>query len=115
MKKFVDVACPQCGHQIIDVFCIIPDYPACPQCAATGTHVQTIRLLLPTTVPTVIGDDIPGGVDIRHGLCHPDGTPKRFYSHTEIRKAAQEAGLTSRPERGIADKRDWDRLSKKVH
>lgn len=42
----------------------------------------------------VIGDDIPGGLEVKHGLCNPDGSPRKFYSKTEIRRAANEAGLT---------------------
>jgi len=42
-----------------------------------------------------IGDDIPGGLEIRHGLCHADGSPRRFYSKSEIAKAAKAAGLTN--------------------
>jgi hypothetical protein len=38
-------------------------------------------------------DSIEGGVDIAHGLCNPDGTPRRFYSRSEMRLAAQVKGL----------------------
>ncbi len=40
----------------------------------------------------VIGDDIPGGVDIKHGVCHEDGTPRKYYSKSSIREAAYNAG-----------------------
>ena len=39
-------------------------------------------------------DDIPGGLEIRHAICNPDGTPRKYYSKSEIRKAAAEAGYT---------------------
>lgn len=42
----------------------------------------------------VITDEIPGGIEIRHGICNPDGTPKRYYSKTEIKRAANERGYT---------------------
>ena len=42
----------------------------------------------------VRGDDIPGGILIRHGICNADGTPKKYYSKTEIRRAADEKGYT---------------------
>lgn len=109
MKKFVDVECTTCGHQIIDVYCMVPDYPPCPLCQS-----PTSRLYLPSSVPTIVGDDIPGGVVIQHGVCNEDGTPKKFYSHSDIRKEAEARGLINRPERGVADKKDWDRLSRKV-
>lgn len=38
-------------------------------------------------------DDIPGGLEIAHGLCHADGTPRRFDSRSSIRQAASEKGL----------------------
>jgi hypothetical protein len=39
-------------------------------------------------------DEIPGGIEIKHGLCNPDGTPRRYYSKTEIKRAANERGYT---------------------
>lgn len=41
----------------------------------------------------VIGDDIPGGMLISHGICHEDGSPKRYYSRTDIKRAANAKGL----------------------
>jgi hypothetical protein len=32
-------------------------------------------------------DSIPGGMVIEHGLCHDDGTPRTFYSRSELREA----------------------------
>jgi hypothetical protein len=46
------------------------------------------------SAPGVFSDSIPGGVWIRHGICHDDGTPKRYDSLTDIRKAAAAKGLT---------------------
>lgn len=43
--------------------------------------------------PGVIADDIPGGVLMHHGICNEDGTPKRYYSKTDIRRAAFEKNL----------------------
>jgi hypothetical protein len=106
MKKFVDLKCSQCSREIIDAFCVIPDYPACPDCGGA-----TERLFLPGSVPAIKGDDIPGGVYIKHGVCNEDGSPRKFYSKSEIAKAARAKGLTSESERGVADKKDWDRLS----
>ena len=40
----------------------------------------------------VIGDDIPGGIEIRHGLCNEDGSPRRYYSHSEIEKECKKRG-----------------------
>lgn len=43
--------------------------------------------------PVIWADDIPGGIDIAHGLCNDDGTPKRYYSRSEMKLAAQVKGL----------------------
>jgi hypothetical protein len=114
MKKFVDVECPNCLTQVLDAFVTIPDYPTCAKCAEAGSTIQMTRLYLPSSVPNVVGDDIPGGVVIHHGVCNEDGTPKKYYSHSEIQKEATRRGLVNRPERGVADKKDWDRLSRRV-
>lgn len=108
MKKFVDLICTQCNREMIDTFCVVPDYPACPDCGSTSE-----RLWLPSSVAAIKGDDIPGGLLIRNGICNEDGTPKKYYSYSEIDKAARAKGYVNRPERGVADKKDWDRLSSK--
>ena len=38
-------------------------------------------------------DDIPGGVLMHNGICNPDGTPKRYYTHSAIRKACEAKGM----------------------
>ena len=43
--------------------------------------------------PTVWVDDIPGGIEITNGICNEDGTPKRYYSKTEIRDACLAKGM----------------------
>lgn len=41
----------------------------------------------------VVGDEIPGGIVIEHGLCNADGTPKRYYSRSELKLAAAVKGV----------------------
>lgn len=41
----------------------------------------------------VIADDIVGGVWIRHGICNPDGTPKKYWTKSDIREAAKKKGM----------------------
>jgi hypothetical protein len=68
----------------------------CDRCykpTAHGEHGLYLCPLEPRRAPVVRPDDIPGGLDIAHGLCNPDGTPRRFYSRTEIRKACAEKGM----------------------
>ena len=82
-----DITCPQ-GHELIDYVKSINDpYPTCPQCGE-----QTERLW--TASGGIIGDAIPGGVLISHGagMINPDGTPKRYYSKTDIKRAMNESG-----------------------
>ena len=41
----------------------------------------------------VIQDSIEGGELYYHGICNPDGSPKRYYSRSEIRQAEKERGV----------------------
>lgn len=66
--------CEKCGREYS-----IGDWPFCPH---GKSQLQ------------VIGDDIPGGVWIRHGICNEDGTPRKYYSKGEIREAAFKKGLS---------------------
>jgi hypothetical protein len=63
----------------------------CPDCTGESFYDPDP---LPNKAPGIVGDDIPGGLEIKHGLCNPDGTPRKFYSKTEIKRAANEAGVT---------------------
>jgi hypothetical protein len=38
-------------------------------------------------------DSIPGGVEIAHGICNEDGSPRRYYSRSEIKTACAVKGL----------------------
>jgi hypothetical protein len=38
-------------------------------------------------------DTIEGGVLMTNGICNEDGTPKRYYSHSEIREACKAKGV----------------------
>jgi hypothetical protein len=42
----------------------------------------------------VVSDGIPGGVLIPHAICNPDGSPKRYDSKTDIKRALNKAGYT---------------------
>lgn len=67
------IACEKCGHAIH-----IGEHPFCPHGFGTGV---------------VEGDEID--VYIKHGLCHPDGTAKRYRSREQLRRDADAAGLTN--------------------
>lgn len=56
----------------------IGDFPFCPH-----DHVSSLG---------VHGDECD--IMIRHGICNPDGSPKRYRSKSAIKQAAFEAGWT---------------------
>lgn len=62
-----------------------------------GEHGQYKCPLEARPAHGVVGDDIPGGMEIKHGLglCNPDGSPKRYYSKSAIAKRAKAAGWTN--------------------
>lgn len=67
--------CEKCGRDYG-----IGDWPFCPH----GRGVNE-----------ALSDSIPGGVVIEHGLCNLDGTPRTYYSHSEIKKEAERRGFTN--------------------
>lgn len=40
----------------------------------------------------VIPDDIPGGLLVRHAICNEDGSPRRYYSKSEMKREAAARG-----------------------
>lgn len=77
------------GHQRLD--CWEPISTGEVPCKECGKPTERVWL---TSGASVISDGIPGGVLISHGICHADGSPKRYYSKSDINKAAKAAGLT---------------------
>lgn len=69
-----------------DLYLRVGERPACPEC---GEPTETLW----GTPPNVVGDDIPGGVWIKHGLVNEDGSPMKFYSKSEIAREAKKRGL----------------------
>ena len=66
------MTCEKCQKELS-----IGDFPFCPHDRAT---------------PMIHGDECD--VWIRHGICNEDGSPKRYTSKAEMKRAAFEAGLT---------------------
>lgn len=67
-----EIKCEKCGKSLI-----IGSFPFCPhEKSYASAHVDECD------------------VWIRHGICNPDGSPKRYRSKSEMKKAAFEAGLT---------------------
>ena len=66
----------------------------CFQPLAQGDHGLSLCPFEPRPAWYVVRpDDIPGGVEIAHGLCHEDGTPRTYYSHSEIQLECEKRGL----------------------
>ncbi len=65
--------CDKCGVELH-----IGDFPFCPHGRGTGL---------------AIGDECD--VLVRHGLCHEDGTPRRFRSKAEMKRVADSKGLVN--------------------
>ncbi len=99
----IDAQCPDCGHTKIDVFVqhLTDELPWCEMCAVLADEAPDFvvprlrRVFLPTGVAAVVGDDIPGGVLIHNGLCNADGTPRRYYSKTEMLREAHKRNMTN--------------------
>jgi len=98
MLKCFDYLCPNCGHEEYDV--IRPQEERqipCTHCDVADGPVMMQRAWL-SAPNSVIGDDIPGGVEVKHGICNEDGTPRRYYSKSEMRREAERRGLVNHVE-----------------
>lgn len=65
------------------------EQPACP-CGG-----ETERVWIMGSANSVIGDDIPGGLYIKHGICNADGSPRRYDSKSSIKRAAADKGYVN--------------------
>lgn len=83
-----ETVCTSCGKTLMP-----GDWPWCPHGLSSLVVSQ---------------DGIPGGLLIRHGLCNPDGSPRRYDSKSEIRKEAKRRGLTNHVEH-LPDRKGSDR------
>ena len=81
-----DLRCDGCARVEIDV--LQPVTAERVSCACGGTMWRTWI----GKASNVIGDDIPGGIEIKHGICHEDGTPRRYYSKSEMAREAKRRG-----------------------
>lgn len=69
----------------------------CDRCFQPLEHGEHGVYLCPLearrTAPIVRPDSIPGGLVIEHGLCHEDGSPRTYYSQSEITRECEKRGL----------------------
>ena len=96
-----DLLCPRCKAQRIDVLQPI-DAPDewCAQCFDKG-RLQVMQRAWLTKPANVIGDECD--VWVRHGICNPDGSPKRYRSKSEMHRAGKEKHLENRVEHITVD------------
>lgn len=81
-----DMKCPDCGATF-DMFVRIGEEKSC----TCGGLLE--KVWLPGNANSVIGDECD--IYVKHGLCHADGTPKRFTSKSEMNKEAEKRGFTN--------------------
>lgn len=100
--RLIDLRCPVCNATKVDHFQRDSAEPL-PLCdnltivAGDETHrapcmTPMARDYRPLRNGGVIPDEIPGGYAVKHGLCWPDGTPRVFYSRSEMERVAKEKG-----------------------
>lgn len=80
-----DRRCETCGRVELD--CFEPITTADPMCPCHGL-MSRVWIGHPAAV---ISDECD--VYVKHGICHEDGTPRRYRSKAEMRRAAKEKGL----------------------
>lgn len=89
MRTLIDTMCPSCGDVRVDVWVDTPSLPHCTRCA-----VPLVRQRAYARASNVIADSIPGGIYIEHGLCHSDGSPRRYDSKSEMASEARRRHLS---------------------
>lgn len=82
----------------------------CPACGSEGWYAPDAKK---GVAPGMFGDELPVGYEARHGVCHPDGTPRRFDSKTELKRALNEAGLTIMGDTPVPYRVPWSGVRKK--
>lgn len=82
-----DYRCNDCGVERKDVWAKMDERLLNCESCSTGVMERQWNL------GAAHGDEID--IYIQHGLCHPDGTPRRFRSKEELRKAEKSAGVTN--------------------
>jgi endogenous inhibitor of DNA gyrase (YacG/DUF329 family) len=94
--RMIDVQCTACGHTVVDYLERV-DSPLRPFICEV-CHQRTVDRVWLGGAPAVHGDEIPGGVWIRHGICHEDGSPRKYYTKSEMARVAKARGLVNKVE-----------------
>jgi hypothetical protein len=61
----------------------------CPSCDEEAFYNPDVKF---GEAPGISGDELHN-YEARHGVCNPDGSPRRFDSKTDLYRALNEAGL----------------------
>ncbi len=102
MVRRTDAVCPECGREALDID--VAEYPVC----SCGIQMEWLPK---RGCGDTLQDTIEGGVMIAHGICNPDGSPKRYDSRAEIARACKAHGLENYVVRGNESKRQYDRMT----
>jgi hypothetical protein len=103
--------CEKCGQESRTLKFLGERSGWCPPCF--------YRVEAPTGQSAMIAtDEIPGGIQIRHGICNEDGTPRTYYSKSAIERAAYDVGFfvgdnTPKPNPRIVEERAREREARK--
>lgn len=92
----VDTRCSACGVQ---AEALQRTSGFIDRCECGGERERVYSPVM-TARAAVHGDDIPGGITFRSGICNEDGTPRTYYTKHDIREATAKAGLRSMEESG---------------
>lgn len=98
-----DMSCEKCNREWVRYSKVDDRNLPCEEC---GGEVK--QMFYPSRCCSVIGDDIPGGIVIRHGICNEDGTPRTYYSKSEMIAEAKRRGLEN-VVRHVPDNLDSDK------
>lgn len=96
MRRMIDCKCEACGAVTKDLLSDPKTIPTCTACGGVQFEVKWTEASshgVTTSQAVVIGDDIPGGIVINHGICEENGDPKKYYTKSDIRKAAKAKGF----------------------
>lgn len=91
--KMVDARCKTCATVRKDT--LQRDNGSIAPCAACGSEMERVLQMAFEPTSNVHGDDIPGGMLIHHGICNEDGTPRRYYSYSEMAREAERRGVVN--------------------
>lgn len=95
MKKMITVECVACDRiehdTLMDPMAITACVCGAPRFEIHWTVAKSRGMDIAPA--QVVGDDIPGGLMIHHGICHENGEPKRYDTKSSIREAAKAKGL----------------------